>query len=378
MPDTNLSPLSNFISKPFPLGAPDMVALQRYVYSGVVLPVTREEYLKSVSIYEAAVKEYLENIDRIVNVYSEIRKHTRNFKDKIFPKTVTLASSLYHYSKDAVVIYSAIEALGEALEKSLTAKSPEASSPEASSSPTNETIKKQTEMIGALVDVQVNAMKEMKEESDKIISELKTFESETTEDEKNIKYEELNLAKKRNDNDANVTKLQEEIERIREVLKTHQDAYDKEGKVGRWCRIPLVGWIAEAVVLSCCPKEVKAAIAIANCDKESAEQTMTSFMLMSTNGEIIVADLGKILQLIGPAIETIQLMKGFFSAICDDLEDVKKRVNRNHSYSVISGYDMKRVKEDWEELGKRANHYRLIAFVRPVDINVLDLEEPEV
>lgn len=42
-------------------------------------------------------------MNAIVNVYGDIRDHTMNFKKKIFPAIVGLASSLYAYSNRAIV-----------------------------------------------------------------------------------------------------------------------------------------------------------------------------------------------------------------------------------------------------------------------------------
>jgi len=376
MNDTQ-SPLSQLLSDPFPLEEPHVVALQRYAYSGAMLPVTHDEYLQSVTIHEVVARQCRQNIDWIVNVYSNIREHSREFKDNLFPNIISLASSLYHYSKDAFALYDEIEAL-EQLNESASFNSSE----------TERNIKRQAKVIGALVDKQVDAMKEMIWQSDKIVDDLRHFGHDTGEDEMKAKDEANGLAQQWNDNDAYVTTLRQKIDNIRNFLETQQDAYDEaldgmcEG-VGQWCRIPLIGWITKAGVLSKSGRRaVKAAMNIAHGDNNLTEyeQIMMSFTVMSTEVEIIMADLARIVQLIDPAVQTIQLMQGCFSAICDDLMYLKQKVNNNlGSYSIVSGAETRRAKADWEELGRRADHYRLVAFVRPVDVNSLNLSEaPEV
>jgi len=49
------------------------------------------------------VLQYQENIDGIIKVYGEIRAHTTNFHQDLFPRIVALASSLYNYSQTAQV-----------------------------------------------------------------------------------------------------------------------------------------------------------------------------------------------------------------------------------------------------------------------------------
>ncbi len=111
MTDVQTLDLNNFV-----LEKADQFKVQTYVEAGVNIPSTStamkvyiENNLRGGGLETEVTEEEVQtNFDQLLTVYGTVNSHCRDFKTRIYPKTVQMADNLAHYGSIAHINYQGI------------------------------------------------------------------------------------------------------------------------------------------------------------------------------------------------------------------------------------------------------------------------------
>lgn len=350
----------------------DVYDLLKYVYCGVLLPVTEDAYKARLNISVDVMDKLSGVISPLVKAYASTQDHCQAFKDTTYPTIVSLASDVYHYAQNAGGdakdsyygnIFSSIRALADAT--------------------TQKEQEKLTATINGLVDVQVSAITKLQKRSKQTVADLRTFEGQTRGDQSIMKERSNAVDAKLTEQVGSLDDLENKLQQYRDELKSDQVAYEHDKIVA--CTTPTYAWLGLIGLITASTiagiygkKAVKMANRIDEVNKliKGYEGKIKDETVVLADLKAIDADLGKVLALIDPTIAVIEKMMGVWSAIADDLNNLREMVNtdvRTANAAISTIVDNKLTKK-WDALAKSVDKYRKAAFVKgPEQISLDDL-----
>ncbi|WP_280345956.1 alpha-xenorhabdolysin family binary toxin subunit A [Nocardia abscessus] len=86
----------------FLLSRAEWIKIQVFVQDALVLPTTQTEFRNSLG---PGAPSDLSDFTKLINVYRLINDDGKNWRDSIYPKTISLASNILQYSRDKVPVY---------------------------------------------------------------------------------------------------------------------------------------------------------------------------------------------------------------------------------------------------------------------------------
>lgn len=345
---------------PFVLQAPEFYALQAYVEAGQRLPTNGDEMERLIGI---PVKETGEFKD-ILDAYAKIVTHCKNFRYSTFPESVKLAGDIVFYAKRAGIYYT--ELLDIAIEYNDASSQDE----EAELERDFRTLVKR--LMGDAQKFAANA--------EAVSKRFQAFLEETESDERAITPLHTKYRARFDAETGSLAETRKEIEALEEEMKEATRNYEKA--YYKAYKEPLYyGWVGL----------IGASVAIAmmitqgnTADRWKAKMNELQKKIDEAKGkekqaerfieylELANDDLGGIKDKIHEALPVIGKLRGNWLAIAQELGAIVEAIDSNFEDLMVRlvRTGVKEMIKRWDDLAKKADIYRVVAFI----INVPETE----
>ncbi|KAI5892075.1 uncharacterized protein SCHCODRAFT_02732293 [Schizophyllum commune H4-8] len=348
----------------------DIANLLKYVWSGVLLPVTEDAYTQRLQLSDDTAGKLSDVIKPLVAAYAVAQTNCQVFKDKTYPGIVDLSSDVYNYAQNAggtvedsyyVNIISWIKQLSQSTDKD-----------------------EQEDLHGAIdavIDQQLEAIQALQDRADAAVGELAKFEDQSEKDQDALTTRSNAVKDKATAEVGNLDDLNAKLKEYRDELTDDLKEYEHDKLVeetsAAYCWIGLFGLIAAAAVASVygdkAAKMAKRIDEVRQLIRDWEAKVRDETRLISDLGAIST-DVGNVLTLIKPAIAVIQKMIGVWTAIANDLKNLKDTVNKDFKIAneIVARMEATKLVDKWNDLAESVDKYRQAAFVSDVSTATLD------
>lgn len=347
---------------PFILQAPELYALQAYVGAGQRLPTNGDEMELLIGI---PVKETGEFKD-ILEAYAKIVTHCKNFWNLTFPESVKLAGDIVSYAKKADTYYT--ELLTIAVEYNDASSQDEEAELERDFRILVERLRREAQKFAA--------------NAEEVSERFRVFLEETEGDERTITPLHTKYKARFDAETGSLAETRKEIEALEKEMKEATRNYEKANY--KAYKEPLyygwVGLIGASVALAMMITQGNAA------DQWKAKMNELQKKIDEAKGkekqaerfieylELANDDLGGIKNKIHEALPVIAKLRGSWLAIEQELDAIVQAIDSNFEDLMVRlvRTGVKEMIKRWNDVAKKADIYRVVAFIRIVPETEID------
>lgn len=343
----------------FVLSSSDWYAIQSYVTNALskeIMPHTEKDFR---AFLGSAAPADLSDFDPLIGAYKNIFDHVTVWNDDTYPQSVSLASDIVAYARQAPTYYNPILPLAEKLTE-------------------NPDDEKTKEKLQAILDVLINQADAYHSQAEEVFKKIKSFADQTAQDKVTLAGVdgEGGLYKYYNDKygetSDEVKLLNDEIKAQQIVLDAANKEYEQDVVIA--ATTPTYAWIfpfgtiAAAVVAGIYgDKAVKALDRAKAAQKKinelTAELQVNANLMNSLN--ITIGSLDNNIDSISAALPIIQKIQGVWGGISDDLGNISALIKTNiqEALPIIMDLGVEAAIEQWKAVGKEAEAYRVNAYI---------------
>ncbi|KAI5834572.1 hypothetical protein K523DRAFT_339496 [Schizophyllum commune Tattone D] len=350
----------------------DIATLLKYVWAGVLLPVTEDAYQQRLQISDDTAGKLSGVIKPLVAAYDTAQKNCQKFKDQTYPSIADLSSDVYSYAQDAggtvddsyyVNIINWIKQLSKSTDPDEQAELKGA--------------------IDAVIDKQVADIQALQDRANAAVADLQAFEGLAKIDKSALTTRSNAVKDKLDTAVGSLGDLNTQLQHYRDELTADMAEYEHDKLVAEtsasYCWIGLFGLIAAAAVAGIygdkAAKMAQRIDKVRQLIKDWEGKVKDETRIVSDLGAID-SDVGSILGKIKPAIEVIQKMEGIWSAIANDLKNIKEAVQKDFKIAneIVAKLEATKLVAKWNDLkdSETVDKYRQAAFVTDVSTATLD------
>ncbi|KAL1662886.1 hypothetical protein GGF50DRAFT_103618 [Schizophyllum commune] len=348
----------------------DIATLLKYVWAGVLLPVTEDAYQQRLQISDDTAGKLSGVIKPLVAAYDTAQKNCQKFKDQTYPSIADLSSDVYSYAQDAggtvddsyyVNIINWIKQLSKSTDPDEQAELKGA--------------------IDAVIDKQVADIQALQDRANAAVADLQAFEGLAKIDKSALTTRSNAVKDKLDTAVGSLGDLNTQLQHYRDELTADMAEYEHDKLVAEtsasYCWIGLFGLIAAAAVAGIygdkAAKMAQRIDKVRQLIKDWEGKVKDETRIVSDLGAID-SDVGSILGKIKPAIEVIQKMEGIWSAIANDLKNIKEAVQKDFKIAneIVAKLEATKLVAKWNDLKDSVDKYRQAAFVTDVSTATLD------
>lgn len=345
----------------FLLSSPDILAVQRYVTSGVNLPIDMDSLNKL--LIQEYPKENEKDLDNLFATYNDVKEHCTYWRDHTFPSMVGCASDIVNYNEKVPIYYGELNRLLPQLEQH---------------NPGDEVINKYT----AIITVLSTTAKGYADHATLVKTEMTDFANKCKTDNLHLAdtqrfYENMFGA------DSNqVTTLMKQIKDDYAMLKKLQEDYEHDVVVAAtsptYCWVFPIGTIAAVTVASiygsrATSEQTQIRNMMDTIQTQQGKLKMYTDILTDLN--VIESGLGDIQSQLNAALPIIEKIQGAWNAISSDLDQIRKIIDEDIDKvpAIIKDLGIEEAINAWGKLAKIADNYRSNAFITVNNVKLEDL-----
>lgn len=342
----------------FSLSKTEWVAIQTYVTDALALPITDDEFRKSLG--SGAPKD-LADFVQLIGAYKGIHDHSKTWQDTTFPKTVALANAVVQYGRNTAPVYYP-PILTEARKLAANPDDQEAKA-----------------ALKAILDALQKEAQKYATQADDAVKEVKKFADDTQADKDKLvgPKGDGGLVKYYDDRYGKVSKevedLTKEIVAQRLILKSANDEYDKDVVIAAttptYAWLYPVGTIAAAVVAGIYGDKAVKALERARAaqrkidelnDKLAADANLMNSIHRASFG------MNYITRSISTALPVIQKIYGVWGGIAADIGQIVTLIDTNirEVPPIIMNLGVELAIKSWANVAAAADAYRVNAYVK--------------
>lgn len=344
----------------FVLSTSEWYTIQRYVTNSLskeVMPHTETDFK---AFLGENAPEDLSDFNPLISAYKDIFDHVSVWNDETFPESVSLASDIVAYANQASIYYNPIIPLAEALTEN----------------PNDEASKQKLE---AILNVLIKDADDHHNRAEMVSKKIKTFADQTAQDKITLSGPDGDggLTKYYNDQYGEASETQKDL--IEEIdlqlikLNAASKDYEKYVKIAAtsptyaWALPPIGFIIAGSIAGVYGDKAIKALNKVRAAEKKINELNkkldMNANLIVSINASN--QNLAGNTESITAALPIIRKIQGAWGAISDDLNNISELIKTNiqEALPIIMDLGVEAAVNEWEEVGKLADAYRLNAYI---------------
>ncbi|KAL1682859.1 hypothetical protein EV122DRAFT_273844 [Schizophyllum commune] len=357
VPDIDMSPKDLVNSDGnYVLQHEDIANLLKYVWSGVLLPVTVPDYQDRLQLSTDTVDKLSDVIEPLLEAYGTAQKNCLKFKDETYPGIVDLSNDVFAYAQTAggtiddsyyAAILNWIRELNECTDQGTQQELRQGGGNRAT---------------GAVAD-------------------LKTFESLTQKDQNTLSTRSSAVHDKLVAELGSLKDLDAEMEKYHKEMSADMDECEHDRVIAQtsaaYVWVFPIGTIAAATVAAIYMgkvdvlerriREVKDLIA--KDEQKKRDETRLSLDLKAIGN-----DLQSVQEKIQPCIKVLETMQGVWSAIAGDLNTIKELLEKDFKLAneAVAKLQATKLVNDWNELKVSVDKYRQVAYVSDVSTVTMD------
>lgn len=341
----------------FVLSKEAWLTIQVYVQTALALPTdaaSMRDRLKMKS------DESIEPFQKIINAYTDIYKHCKEWDDTTFTETVNLAGDIVNYNR---LVKGYLKPVVDAAEKLvLNPKDAEAKA----------TVIEHVSRLQA-------AAKKYEARASTAAKHVQEFTQNTRQDQRVIQGPdgEGGLVKEYKDKygatSAEGKALQQELDQARALL---QDAIDERQKdiiiaatTPTYAMVPVYGWIIAPTIAGIYTDKALKALKVqehARAEISRLEGKIARNILLVSEIDTARAGMTQIQKAMNDAIPTIDLIRGVWNSLAKDMSLIVENMEDNFDASLpralIAAVPI--ALEQWQSLADRADKYRDNAYIK--------------
>ncbi|KAF7960436.1 hypothetical protein EAE96_000117 [Botrytis aclada] len=358
----------------------DMIALVRYLWAGCLLPLNRGEYASRLLVRQSDVNSHTwEYIDPVIDAYKQVHDHASTFRTNVYnQKLMGIANAIYEYCEKAGggkgdSYYEGFMEIGDKYYNEVN-----------SGNPNHKKLNQWASDIKEFTsDLKGDGDKLVRSCAD-LIADLSTFEEECTKDKTRLEPALSGLHSALVDNDGEIKNLAAQIKLDQGELANDQNSYDwdmqKVNEAPNYIWIFPIGTIVGGTMIGVYrdkAKKMAEAMKKLNEKISNEQKTFEADIRLAADVELMQHHGKTLLNLIQPAIGTLELLQTCWNDIKSDLEYVENMVNKPTSNggskdSPFKKMERKKVRKAWNILKKEVEGYRKHAYVSNVEIQSIE------
>ncbi|KAL1690576.1 hypothetical protein GGG16DRAFT_55333 [Schizophyllum commune] len=321
----------------------DIANLLKYVWSGVLLPVTVAAYQDRLQLSDDTVDKLSDVIQPLLEAYDTAQQNCLEFHDETYPNIVDLSNDAFAYAQTA----------GGSIDDSYYGM----------------------DGIDAIIDQQVDDIKDLQKRAQGAVAELKNFESLTQTDQNTLNTRNSAVKDKLFAELGSLEDLDEELKKYRKEMSEDMAECEHDRVIAQTSAAYVwlfpFGTIAAASVAAIYTgkadslerriKEVQDIIAKDEQKKKDETRLIADLTAIDT-------DLKSVRDQIQPCIKVLETMQGVWSAIAGDLNTIKELLDEDFKLAneAVANLQATKLVNDWNELKVSVDKYRQVAYVADV------------
>ena len=337
----------------FLLNTSEWIAIQSYTSNALNLP-TNLDVLRS--RLPAEPPGGMNQFSDLVDAYSNLNRHCKDWNDNTLQDSVNCASNIVHYNTKVPIYYGALTKILPKLEQE---------------PPDEEAIKQFKAILANLTaDAKANG-----DHAERVYNGMKAFAENTEADGKIIsalhgKYQKL-FGDQSPDISRISAELKEDIEELGKWNKKYEHDVIVAATTPTYCWVWPLGTIASAIVAGIYGK--KATDALKRVKEYKAKAKLLSDQLeasasMMADLEKINIDLNEISDNLNTALPIIQKMQGIWNSIESDLLRIQEIIDKDIDQvpAIIKSLGIDEAIDAWDKVSVEADSYRVNAFIKVI------------
>jgi len=341
----------------FILAATEWVAIQTYVINALALPTTAETF--KTYLGKGAPSD-MAPFASLITAYGNINKHVTTWQKDTFPASISLASDIVNYGKQAPIYYNPILPLAEKLKKD-----------------PNDQESKDT--LKGILEVLSKSASDHHIKAKAVAQKIQSFADDTQADKVVLTGVDGSGGLKKEYNDKygatskEVTEIKEDLELQAKTLDQANKDYDHYVVVASTTPTYVWVWpfgtVAAAVVAGIYgDKAVKALEKVRATEKKIKDlgEKLAADALLIISVSNASSGISKTSDQIAAALPVIQKIQGVWGAITDDLNNIIQTIDTNiaEALPIIMKLGVQTAIQEWTDVAELANEYRLHANVK--------------
>ncbi|KAE8148375.1 hypothetical protein BDV25DRAFT_141847 [Aspergillus avenaceus] len=366
------------------LGSSDIAKLNRYVWTSKLLPTTRDAYTMTLGIVNTGEisNDVWSAADKVLNTYATMKSDSSDFLENLWPSTVDLANDIYNYSvtaggkAESSYYANMLSWIGEYNKVQGTSDA----------DMYLQSIKELTDREVKNIDGMYNRAETVKQGLGKYHDKCKTSKGE-------LDGYVATMNSLLEGDDGEIEKWKHAIDEIQKDIEEKKADIDYDRLVIKWSAayawIPFGGMIAGIAVDIAFENKIKGLEEDLKKLRDTLNQDeakLEAALKLHTDINAMNDQLGKLVDVISPAITAIETIQGAWEAMGSDLKQIGELVEdegKNLPPMLLAKTDLEGIVERWNTLAQRADIYRQMAYLsedptyKSLDDYLNDLEEAE-
>ncbi|KAL1733728.1 hypothetical protein EV714DRAFT_203965 [Schizophyllum commune] len=335
----------------------DMYGLVKYIWAGLLLPVTEREYITSLNLSQETIGIIDSALGPLIGAYIEAKAHCETFRTITYPSITGIASDVFDFAQIAsgqgtspswayASLMQTIRALGSA-----TA---------ANAATLQQTVKDIVSYLStAISDIQAKVQT--------AIDDLRAFEQTAMQDKQSILQFQSAIVALIQIEEGDINSLLATLRKYQADLEFFE--FERETGIVRACTKPRYLWVPfiglfTASVVDDLPSEKASAMATTISSIKqliyTQEGQIDEQKGVAANLAAVESDVNGLLAALGPAIATLQNMNAILQAIVDDLTSIQKMATSAGTPAgvLVIGITDEQLTQKWADLAVAVGKYQ--------------------
>lgn len=335
----------------FVLSKPEWIAVQAYIAGALAVP-TDQASLQA-SLPSGAPSGGFDQFNDLLAVYKTLHDHCSFWNDYTLPDSVSCAGDIVHYNEKVPIYYGALTKLLPKLE--MDPPDPDA-----------------VKTFNAIVTQLSGNAQGYAAHAASVKDAMTAFATQTTTDGSAVSVVHKQYVDKLGANSDTIKKLSEQITQDKSDLDAAEAEYRQDVIIA--ATTATYGWfwpagtVAAGIVAGIYGKKATDALAHANGLKaaiDTEENELHSDQILIADLTRINSGLGDISQKITDALPALELMRGLWGAIADDLKHILTVVAEDIAQAPVwvKSLGIDEAIKDWADVAAEADEYRVNAYI---------------
>ncbi|KAI0453831.1 hypothetical protein F5B21DRAFT_504924 [Xylaria acuta] len=348
----------------FVLAQTDMASLNRYAWTGKLLPVTRDEYTLSLGISDGSeISEPVWGaVDLLLGKYSTMKTDTSQFLDITWPSIVDLSNNIYNFSalaggKDDSSYYaSMLKWVGMYNDETDPDK--------------KEEYRQSIQQITKTMYDKTQTLHDKAEESKQALIK---FEEATRTSQVALTSSSSQLSDLLEGEDGEITELKDQISQSLKDIEAYQKEIDADRltieQTAYYVWIPFAGTIAAVSVLLVTENDIhrlEKAIKTVRDTINQEKAKLQAAMRLQSDITSMSMQVDKLVDLFGPVITTLEMLQGAWEKMGSDLNSLNELFNDQGTDippMLMEQIQLNQIIDQWNALKNCVDQYRQNAYL---------------
>ena len=325
--------------------------VQCYVEGGIKLPITADEAVIKLGLDKSDVAHFSD----LWPVYGRVHDHCVDFKTRVFPTTVSLASDIVDYGHHkAPIFYGALTRVIDQVNAGTISDQ-----------------KGQIQIQAILKNLAQDAQQRAKKAQD-AKNDINSFIVQTVEDKGFLTPIQDRYKQEYEGEQGKIKQFESEIQGDLDLIDHYNDEYRKDVTIA--CTTATYAWvvpagtIAAAVVAGIYGAKAQEALDNVHKYQRMLEQTrgdLRAAIMLKQDLKLADDSISGIVDQLTKALPVLEKAKGIWSALADDIANVIKTIDQDIAQmpTIIAGLGVDEAIAQWKSIGDEADAYRVNAFI---------------